>query len=156
MFKQFDTNGKGVLTQTKFRKALETLGFKLDINVLRQIFTLFDDDGNDRVDFNEFGEGVRGSRGGFSLLSMHLCAHTTPIFIPFSSPLSSREKPTSRASAMLPRANDNTLSSTPLTPLPCPPPQSSLWRMGICPILSNTRPSLPERSQPGAVFDVHL
>ena len=53
VFKQFDSNGKGVLTQTKFRKALETLGFKLDINVFRQIFTLFDDDGNDRVDFNE-------------------------------------------------------------------------------------------------------
>ena len=58
VFKTFDSNGKGVLTQTKFRKALETLGFKLDINVFRQIFTLFDDDGNDRVDFNEFVEFV--------------------------------------------------------------------------------------------------
>ena len=57
VFKQFDSNGKGVLTQTKFRKALETLGFKLDINVFRQIFTLFDDDGNDRVDFNEVPPG---------------------------------------------------------------------------------------------------
>ena len=31
---------------------------KLDIDVFRQIFTLFDDDGNDRVDFNEFVEFV--------------------------------------------------------------------------------------------------
>jgi calcyphosin len=60
-----DDNGSGTLDQYEFTKAINDFGVKIDQKDIATLFKLFDIDGNNEIDFNEFVRMVVGPMNEF-------------------------------------------------------------------------------------------
>lgn len=59
-FKIMDDNGSGTLDQYEFTKAINDFGAKIDAKDIATLFRVFDRDGNNEVNYNEFIRAVVG------------------------------------------------------------------------------------------------
>lgn len=60
-----DDNGNGSLDQYEFTKAINDFGVKIDQKDIATLFKMFDVDGNNEIDFNQFFRTVIGPMNQF-------------------------------------------------------------------------------------------
>jgi Ca2+-binding EF-hand superfamily protein len=65
-----DDNNSGTLDQYEFTKAINDFGVKIDAKDIATLFKIFDVDGNNEVDFNEF---IRGVVGPMNQMRTNIC-----------------------------------------------------------------------------------
>ena len=73
LFRQWDTDGDGVITKKEFREAMPKMGYEGDLSELDKLFASWDDDGSGEIDFNELKTVGQGR-----LLLLHPPCPTPP------------------------------------------------------------------------------